>query len=80
MKKASKHDARGTNLRRASFVFLLLVLLCSPTGMHKLFAQGDVSFIATKDFGVGAGPSSITVQWRFEDLATAIILLTCPSF
>ena len=61
--------------RRASFVFLLLVLLCSPTGVHKLFAQGDVSFEARKDFGAGDDPRSVTVGDfngdTIQDLAVA---------
>ena len=77
--KASKHDVWGANLmeRMVSFVFLLLVLLCNPTGVHKLFAQGDVSFVARKDFGVGDAPYSVTVGDfngdTIEDLATANI-------
>ena len=60
---------------KASFIFLLLALLCIPIEVDKLFAQGDVSFIVTRDFPVGTEPRSVTVGDfngdAIEDLATA---------
>ena len=60
---------------KASFIFLLLALLCIPIEVDKLFAQGDVSFIVTRDFPVGTEPRSVTVGDfngdTIQDLATA---------
>jgi len=47
--------------KMGSLIFLLLALLCSPTEVNRLFAQGDVSFIARGPFGVGDHPHSATV-------------------
>ena len=56
------------------FIVLLLALLASPAGVHKLSAQGDLSFTRS-DFGVGVSPRSVTVGDfngdTIEDLATA---------
>ncbi len=61
--------------KMGSLIFLLLALLCSPTEVHELFAQGNVSFTTNRDFGVGGGPVSVTVGDfngdSIQDLATA---------
>ena len=61
--------------KMGSLIFLLLALLCTPTEVNKLFAQGDVSFIARRTFGVGDGPVSVTVGDfngdTIQDLAVA---------
>ena len=61
--------------KMGSLIFLLLALLCSPTEVHELFAQGNVSFTANRDFGVGGNPRSVTVGDfngdSIQDLATA---------
>ena len=61
--------------KMGSLFFLSLALLCSPTEVHELFAQGNVSFTANRDFGVGSAPRSVTVGDfngdSIQDLATA---------
>jgi len=75
-KKRFLREARSAaTSRMGSLIFMLLALLCSPTEVHKLFAQGDVSFIARGPFGVGSGPISVAVGDfngdTIQDLAVA---------
>ncbi len=61
-KKRFLREAKSAaTLKMGSLILLLLALLCSPTEVNKLFAQGDVSFIAKGTFGVGNGPHSVAV-------------------
>jgi hypothetical protein len=47
--------------KKGSLIFCLMVLLWGPSVAAPLLAQGEVSFIARRDFVVGGYPRSVTV-------------------
>ena len=65
----------GATKARCGLLGLGILLLGSLVVVDAVWARGEVSFIARRDFGVGAGPFSVTVgdfngDGR-QDLATA---------
>jgi hypothetical protein len=74
---------RATTARRGLFSCSMVVRV-SLVVVDAVWAEGEVSFIATRDFEVGLGPSSISFQARhthacersLSNLAAAVTRLT----